>query len=84
MRKQQWLWHLYGPTVETVLVAVLPYLVIKREQAELLIEYRRTMLPRGAQRGWKKNAQSLSEQTLSRRDALSGQLRVLNKRGVAS
>ena len=83
MHKPQWLWHLYGPSVETVLVAVLPYLVIKHEQAELLIEFRRTMLPRGAQRGWKKNAQSLSEHTLTRRDVMKDRLTVLNKRGVA-
>ncbi len=46
---------LCGPLVETALVAVLPYLVVKHAQAELLIEFRRTMLPKGiAQRGWPK------------------------------
>lgn len=84
MRKPQWTWSLYGPTVEAVLVAVVPHLVIKREQAELLIEYRRTMLPRGAQRGWKKNAHSLSDTTLVQRGAVVDRLRLLNKRGIAS
>jgi hypothetical protein len=83
-RKQQWMWDLFGPSVETILVAVLPYLVVKREQAELLIEYRRTMLPRGGRLGWQKNEPSLSAQTLTHRDALKNRLTVLNTRGVSS
>src|SRR5881396_3370006 len=35
--KSMWQWALFGTSVETVLIAVLPYLVCKHEQAELLI-----------------------------------------------
>lgn len=59
-----------------LLTAILPYLVIKREQAELLLAYRETVRNRRSYR--------TPENVTQARTAMRAQLTVLNKRGVAS
>lgn len=40
-----WRWIAHVDNLEEMLAAVLPYLVIKRDQAELLLAYRKTLAP---------------------------------------
>ena len=74
--KPLWRWLCSGANIEPVLRAVLPYLIIKREQATLILAYRKTMAMVGS------NAQTTNE-TQQTQDEMIAQLRVLNKRGVA-
>jgi hypothetical protein len=75
--KQLWRWLLSGSDIVPVLSAVSPYLVIKREQAQLILEMRQTMKPVGSNQ-----TQPLSNAVLTRREELKARLAVLNRRGV--
>ena len=74
--KPLWRWLCSGANIEPVLRAVLPYLIIKREQATLILAYRQTMSMVGS------NA-FVTDETQKTQDDMIAQLRVLNKRGVA-
>lgn len=75
-------WRLLARDLESVITAVIPYLVVKREQAELMLAYRKTIVPRG--RGERpKNVQVMSSEEVQHRHDLKARLAVLNKRGVA-
>ena len=45
--KVLWVWHTGGPTARAVLEDVLPYLVVKKEQAETALKLIKTMRNRG-------------------------------------
>jgi hypothetical protein len=78
--KPQYRWVVRGTQkVEAVLFDVLPYLVIKREQAEVLQQFALTMRPK-QQKGHKKNL--LSEHIIKERFALKQRLHILNQRGL--
>jgi hypothetical protein len=68
-------WVLNGQNAEDMLRAVMSYLVIKREQAEIVLQLRAT--GRGAWRG-----RGLASEVVAEREALKVQINLLNKRGV--
>lgn len=59
-----------------ILVAIYPYLKIKREQANLALQFAETLLPPH------NNGRRLTEDELSFRASLKNQISKLNKRGV--
>lgn len=79
--KDAYIWTLKGPRLTAVLDAILPHLVAKRRQAELLIEIRRGTR-NGARRGrpWGQGT-VLSEAQQARRQEIRDEVRRLNQRG---
>ncbi len=75
-------WRLASRDLDAVTLAVLPYLVIKRDQAELMLAYRKTIVPRGRGQRNKHVSVMSSDEIQHRRDLVS-RMAVLNKRGVA-
>lgn len=65
-------WRLNGQHAYRALAEVQPYLIGKRRQAELAIEFGQTLVGRQGQR--------ISDDTLARREAIHTELRVLNRR----
>lgn len=47
-----WRWCVVGASAERALVAVRPYLIVKRAQADLALEYRRLAMGRGKRHLW--------------------------------
>ena len=80
-RKANWKpgydWMLYAAQAEQVLLAVLPYLVIKRDQARIALEFR--AVGRG---GWVGRA--LDPVVVEKREALKQKIHLLNARGIAN
>jgi hypothetical protein len=74
--KQTWAWRLAEIPVLALLKLTLPYLVIKRRQAELVIEF---VEGRVNFRGYK----MITPEELARRDRLWNEIKRLNKMGVA-
>jgi len=77
-------WVVYGHQAEVVLRAVLPYLVIKRDQARLALEFRgigRTQKPYLHIRG---GAPALDPDVVIEREDIKRRLSVLNRRGPIS
>lgn len=64
-------WRLYGDSTSTALQLVLPYLINKRRQAELVIEFQATK-----RKGWEK----VPADVHIRREAIHLELRMLNAR----
>jgi len=61
---------------EDVLRAILPYLIIKKERAEVALKLREDLIYKGSSKS------RLSEAVLEYRDSLYERLKVLNRRGV--
>jgi hypothetical protein len=74
--KPLWMWLLSGPSVEPFLTAVLPYLVLKHEQASLLLEYRKTVTAIGTNN-------LTPTHIVENRERMKSRLSVLNRRGIA-
>jgi hypothetical protein len=78
--KDIWRWIAHSDNLCDLISAVLPYLVIKRDQAELFLAYRATLPPIiRTHRSTHDTSQAVIEERLKIRD----QLKALNKRGVA-
>lgn len=60
-RKICYRWHVFGKDQENALIALMPYLRIKKQQAELVMEYRKTV----NDSGW-----LISDETLAQRKEL--------------
>ncbi len=73
--KPCWFFHLSGANCERLLVAVIPYLILKKEQALLCLEMRGT--------GKYCEDDSPSDNVVYMRDVICRKVRDLNKRGVA-
>lgn len=71
-RKTCYRWHCFGETLEVAITAILPYLQIKYEQAETVLEFRKTV----GKTGW-----NVSEELLQTRHNLYLQCKELNKVG---
>lgn len=71
--KPQWRYHLSGYQASVALREMLPYLIVKRDSAELAIEMARTMRPTRKGRPSK-----LSAEETARREDLAGKIRYLN------
>lgn len=66
-------WHAKTSDLEKILNALLPYLFLKKEQAELILRIKKTIVL-----GTKK----LSIETVSYREEITKRIRVLNSRGT--
>lgn len=77
--KPLWRWLIGGADLEALLTATLPYLVIKREQANLILEFRATL----ALTGPGHQSQPTPTPVVDHRILLKSKLLQLNKRGVA-
>ena len=71
-RKPCYRWHVFGEKLEEDIKNILPYLQIKYEQAQLVLEFRETV----GKTGW-----NVSEEVLQKRHQLYIQCRDLNKVG---
>lgn len=71
-RKTCYRWHIFGEKLEESIKNILPYLQIKHKQAELVLEFRKTV----GKTGW-----NISEETLQKRHQIYVQCRNLNKVG---
>jgi hypothetical protein len=66
-----WIWRVYHKAAKRFLEAVLPYLVVKRPQAELLIELENGVPARGGHR-------RLSDREIDRRRRIRDEISALN------
>lgn len=71
-RKTCYRWHVFGTDLEVAMNSLLPYLLIKKEQAKLVLEYRETV----ANNGW-----LISDAVLAHRKALWLKCKELNTIG---
>ena len=82
-RGQRWKacyrWKASAKDLESIILAVLPFLVIKRDRAELILAYRRTLNPSIS---GPRKADVTSQAVKTERRAIHSQLAVLNKRGA--
>ena len=72
--KPLWMWTACGDLLDSILEATLPYLVTKKELAELALLLRGTICKPG---------EKLSASKVDLRQKISGRMTVLNWRGVA-
>lgn len=79
-------WSISGANVSAVCDAILPYLKLKKRQAELLIENQATKLSShmGTRKGTKRDSLRITPEIISLREAQHAELKALNKRGVGS
>lgn len=70
-----WHWTVTGPIqIHDVLTQMLPYFVVKRRQAELLLQFRSTVVPRGSNG----RMQHLPNSIMTEREALWAAVKALN------
>jgi hypothetical protein len=77
--KPLWRWLASGKNLNVLLQAVLPYLIVKKEQALLLLEYRTSVT--AARRGYR--SVEAPPEVVQRRKDIKARMLLLNKRGVA-
>lgn len=70
-------WHLHGPNAEKFVRALLPYLHVKRAQAEIVLEFEKIRGKGSARHG------TLSDAQVAERRALKDRITALNRRGLA-
>ena len=73
-KRDSYNWRLYSAQAEKFLKAIMPYLVTKKRQAEILIEFRQYVKKRHTGRGF-------TEFQLKERKRLAIEMRELNIRG---
>ena len=87
-QKNLWHWTTSSHSLTELLEAVLPFLVIKRDRAELMLAYRATLAPRAQKTrhsaGVAWSSRPTTDAVKQERANIHAQLSVLNKRGVAS
>jgi hypothetical protein len=83
-RRACYLWSLSSRGARDVLRAVQPYLVVKSEQASVLLEFIDNFDSFKGARPGKKGGQLVSPEELARRERLYQQLRALNRVGPRS
>jgi hypothetical protein len=71
--KQELVWYVGADVAERILQGCLPYFILKREQAEIAIAFRRLQGTRGTR---------TTPELFASREALRVQMSVLNRRGV--
>lgn len=69
-RRQAWQWAVYGDEARALLRATLPYLVTKREQAEIALEF---------EGGYQFSGRPLPEEERMRRENIRNRLSVLKR-----
>ena len=71
--KQCYRWHIFGKDLENLIEELLPFLAIKHKQAQILLEYRKTV----GKTGW-----LVTDEILEHRHQLWLQCKELNKVGT--
>jgi len=71
-RKKCYRWHIFGKDLEETLRIIKPYLLIKRKQADVVLEYRKTV----GKTGW-----NVSDEVLQKRKELWLRCKELNRLG---
>ena len=71
-RKTCYRWHVFGSDLEEILTAVIPFLKIKDQQAQVVLQYRQTV----GKTGW-----NVSDETLELRKSYWIECKKLNKLG---
>jgi hypothetical protein len=74
--KRVWRWYASASDLDRLLVAVMPYLVLKRDRAELMLAYRQTLHQVG-------NPRRTSDEMKRKRMDIHSELSILNQRGLA-
>ena len=72
--KKFWCWYIRAKGGEELLTQIIPYLVLKKRQAELFLEYRKTIGYSGVN--------NLPEEVIKIRNNIIAQIRILNYREV--
>jgi hypothetical protein len=70
-------WQSQGVAAENLLRAILPYLIVKRQQAELALAFRDTLTAEGGRT-------KITAETMHLRAALAAEIHRLNERGIAA
>lgn len=78
--KPVWRWCSDATTLADMLPAIIPHLIAKRDRAELMLVYRRTLAPPIT--GHRRKA-VLSDGVKQERSVIHSRLAVLNQRGIA-
>lgn len=79
-RKKVYLWRASGERLTHLCILVLPYLVIKKRQCEIMIEMRKTFERTGCAKGNPGVIYSVTEEILEKRKSLFDELRSLHCR----
>ena len=81
-----WRWYARVEDIDQWVTAVLPFLVIKRDRAELLLAYRATLAPRAQKSsraaGISSSTHPTTDEVKDKRAQIHAQLAVLNRRGA--
>ena len=72
--RNSYCWRLYGHQTEGFLKSILPYLIVKKSQAELVLEFLKILSPAGGRT-------LVTDEFWMIRDGFIQQLKQLNKRG---
>lgn len=78
-RKDVWVYAAGGPRAVHVLRLLLPYMIVKREQAEVFLDFQKTFYTRTAE-GKPREGYRLTEEQFLTRKALAERITELNKR----
>ena len=73
--REAWSWRIYSSTAEGVLVNCLPYFLLKKEQADVALAYRKTFLSKYG----KGAGRELSEEDFAKRESFEIQLKKLQR-----
>lgn len=73
-------WYVGADELDAIVRAVVPYLIVKKRQAELVIAYGDTL---GAMVTTKRSTDDTPDETKHERFRIHDELRALNKRGAA-
>ncbi len=79
--KPKYTWQCGGARAETLIAAIEPFLVLKREQAQIVLAMRAIGRHRGGGTG--KGPRPLTDEVVEKREELKQRLHLLNARGTA-
>ncbi len=80
--KDQWVWTIHGPKAARFLEAILPYLILKKPQAEIGLKFQAGMGLRGRNQYGTNRHDPLTAEELAVREAQFITMKGLNKRGL--
>lgn len=78
--KPVWRWYSDANNLDAVIAAVMPYLICKKDRAELMLAYSATLAPRIRS---KRSTHRTSDSVKSERTRIHSELSILNRRGAA-
>ena len=74
-----WRWVAHHTELDAILAAILPFLIVKKNQAELFVAYRSTL---AARINTKRSTAKTPDHIKSKRADIHSQLAMLNRRGA--